>query len=370
MVTPAHDQSPAPAAWTHDAAAQRIVFGVGRVAELGEQLAALGASRALLVTTVGRAGSPDGARVAGALGAARAATFDGVTSHVPRPVVEAATALAAELHVDAVVSFGGGSCADAAKAVAHRLADGRGGAAPSHVAVPTTYSGAELTPFYGVTDPTTGSKAGGVRPDLAPRVAIHDAQLTLSTPVRVTAETGCNALAHCVEALWARDRTPEAAAVAEAGAASIARDLPAVVARPDDLAARSRLLAGAALAGRALQHAAMGVHHGLAQQVGARTGIPHGLANAVLLPHTIRFNVGSCPGALHALRRAWGTDDPAGFVADLLATLGLPAHLADAGVTRADVEAVAATAPENRNVARNPVPVDRDAARRLLLAAL
>lgn len=370
MAPPARDLSPAPAAWTHDGPAQRLVFGAGRVDELGAQLEALGASRALLVTTAGRAASPEGERVRAAIGLALAATYAGVTPHVPLPAVEEAGALAAEVGADVVVSFGGGSCADAAKAVAHRRAEAEDGPAVPHVSVPTTYSGAELTPFYGVTDPATRTKAGGARADLAPRVAIHDAELTLTTPVRTSAETALNALAHCVEALWARDRTPEAAAVAEAGAAAIAEALPEVVARPADLPARSRLLAGAALAGRALQGAAMGVHHGLAQQVGARTGMPHGLANAVLLPHSIRFNGPACPGALAALGRAWATPDPAGFVDGLLARVGLPARLSEGGLTAADVEAIASAAPTNRNVARNPVPVDEAAARAILTAAL
>lgn len=364
------EASPPPDSWTHDGLPQRLVFGAGRVAELAEAVASLGAGRAVLVTTAGRATSPDGARVAAALGPSRVATFDGVTPHVPRPVVDALVARAGERGADVLVSLGGGSCADAAKAAAHRLADEGGGAAVAHVAVPTTYSGAEVTPFYGVTDPATGTKSGGVRADLAPRVVVYDPELTLTTPTRVTAETALNALAHCVEALWARDRTPEAAALAAAGATTLAEALPEVVDHPEDLAARARLLAGAAQAGRALQNAAMGVHHGLAQQVGARTGIAHGLANAVLLPHSIRFNAEGCPGALAVLARAWGTDDPAGFVAGLLGRVGLPSRLSEVGVTGADVEAVARAAPTNRNVARNPVPVDEAGALRLLAAAL
>jgi alcohol dehydrogenase class IV len=366
--TPARaSEPPAPESWTHVGYAQRIVFGPGRLTEIGELLRSLGVTRPLLVTTKGRGASDDGERLRAAAGLT-VTVFDGVEPHVPKPRVVEAAALGDAGDIDGIVSFGGGSCADLGKAIAHqRLMHGR--APAPHVAVPTTYSGAELTPFYGVTDPVTRVKAGGGHPSVAPQTVLYDPELTLGTPLSVTAETSLNAMAHCVEALWATERSPEAIAIAEAGATAIARALPAVVDAPTDLPARSALLTGAALAGRALQNAAMGVHHGLAQQVGARTGIAHGLANSLLLPHTIRFNAAGCPGAMQALRRAWGTDDPAGFVADLLARAGLPTRLSDAGVEDADLVAIAETAPTNRNVSRNPVPVDEAAALAILRAA-
>src|SRR5690606_27663582 len=127
---------------------------------------------------------------------------------------------------DAVVSFGGGSCADLAKAVCYfdEQESGTPGASyadrPSlvHVSVPATYSGAELTPFFGMTDPQTRQKQGAGGPTIAPLAAVYDPELTLATPARVSAETGMNALAHCVEAAWSPTRTPEAEAIALAGA--------------------------------------------------------------------------------------------------------------------------------------------------------
>ena len=175
--------------------------------------------------------------------------------------------------VDGIVSFGGGSAADTAKAVCFftEQEQGQPGASFSdrpvlpHVAITTTYSGAELTPFFGMTDPATRQKSGAGGPTIAPMAAFYDPSLTLTTPARVSAETGMNALAHCVEVTWSPSRTPGGRGHRLAGAARIVDALPRVVDDPDDLGARTDMLQGSILAGRCLQNASMGVHHGLAQ---------------------------------------------------------------------------------------------------------
>jgi maleylacetate reductase len=198
--------------------------------------------------------------------------------------------------------------------------------------------------------------------------AVYDPELTLSTPVEVSAQTGMNALAHCVEAAWSPRRTPEAEALALAGARRLAAALPLVVDDPGDLAVRAAVLEGAVLAGRCLQNASMGVHHGLAQLLGGRTGIAHGLANAVLLAHSIRFNAPAAPDAVARIGEAVG-GDAADAVAALVARLGIASQLGDCGVTLDDVEAVATLAPGNGNVAANVRPVTAEDAHALLLAA-
>lgn len=375
---PAEVGEAGPAAWTHTGYAQRLVLGAGAVRGLGDLLKEVGARRVLLVTTAGRLASDDGQRVLRAIGRAHGSTFAEVTSHVPAPLVQAALRQARRDGVDGIVSFGGGSCADLAKAVNFftETEAGTPGAsfadrpALPHVAVPTTYSGAELTPFFGMTDPHTRTKRGAGGPTCAPIAAVYDPELTLSTPARISAETGMNALAHCVEAAWSPRRTPEAEAVALAGARRIVDALPRVVDDPADLAARTDMLAGAALGGRCLQNASMGIHHGLAQLVGGRTGIPHGLANAIILPHAIRFNAEAVPGAVRRLGEAIGApDDPAAAVAALVERLGLPTRWSDVGVTDEDLDAVARLSQDNGNVAANPRPVSEDDARAVLDAA-
>lgn len=371
--------------WTHTGYAQRIHFGAGALDGVGAVCEVLGMHRVLVVTTEGRASSPEGRHLAALLAAAveQVTVFAGVRSHVPEPAVEAAVALAGADRVDGVVSFGGGSCADLGKAVCHAAeqAATAGRATPPagrsyadrpvlpHVAIPTTYSGAELTPFYGMT--AGGRKRGAGGPMLAPRAAIYDPVVTLATPVRVSAETGMNALAHGVECAYSPSRTPEAEAVALACIERIAAALPAVVDLPGDLAARTAMLAGAVLGGRSLQNAGMGVHHGLAQLLGGRTGLPHGLLNAVVLPYAMAFNAAAAGRSARQIGAALGDPgDPAGALARLRGRLGLPATLAECGVTAADVDEVARLSPENANVVANVRPVGVDDARDLLTAAL
>lgn len=367
-----------PSTWTHTALAQQIVFGAGALDRLPELVRTIGARRALLVTTAGRLASAEGQRVVARLGRSLSSTFAEVASHVPAPLVQQAVLQARRDGIDLVVSFGGGSCADLGKAVCYFLEHEAGMPGVSHldrplvphVSIPTTYSGAELTPFFGMTDPATRQKQGSGGPTTAPIAAIYDPELTRSTPARVSAETGMNALAHCVEAAWSPERSPEAEAIALAGAGAIHRSLHQVVSAPDDLAARTAMLAGACLAGRALLNAGMGVHHGLSQLIGGRSGIPHGLANAVLLAHCIRFNAEAVPAEVASVGRALDApDDAAGAVDRLRAVLGLPATLREAGVAEDDVEAVARLSQGNRNVARNPRPVSEADALAILRAA-
>jgi maleylacetate reductase len=369
-------RAPGVARWTHTALAQQLVFGAGSLDRLPELVKVLGARKALLVTTQGRLGSPDGERVQRLLARSLASTFDEVESHVPVPLVHQAVLQARRDGIDVVVSFGGGSCADLGKAVCYFMEQEAGMPGSSHVdrpvvphiSIPTTYSGAELTPFFGMTDPATKQKQGAGGPTSAPIVAIYDPDLTTSTPPRVRAETGMNALAHCVEAAYSPHRTPEAEAIALAGARTIRESLPVVVGDPDDADARSAMLAGAALAGRCLLNAGMGVHHGLAQLVGGRTGIPHGLANAILLSHAVAFNAEVVPDEEAQIGRALG-GEAAPAIDALRADVGLPGRLSEVGVQEDDLEAIARLSQANQNVARNPRPVTEADALGILRAA-
>jgi maleylacetate reductase len=364
--------------WTHTALAQQIVFASGGLDRLPELVRSIGARKVLLVTTKGRLASEDGERVAAGLGRSLVSTFADVESHVPVPLVQQAVLQARRDAIDLVVSFGGGSCADLGKAVCYFLEQEAGMPGATHldrplvphVSIPTTYSGAELTPFFGMTDPATRQKQGAGGPTSAPVVAVYDPLLTVSTPARVSAETGMNALAHCVEAAWSPFRTPEAEAIALAGAAAIRQALPDVVADPADLDARTAMLEGACLAGRCLLNAGMGVHHGLSQLVGGRTGIPHGLANAILLAHCVRFNGEVAAEAVARIGAALGDpDDAAGAVDRLRAGLRLPGRLSEVGVDEADLGAVARLSQSNHNVARNPRAVSEADALGILQAA-
>src|SRR3954447_22305510 len=366
--------------WTHTGYAQRIHFGDGAVGKVADIVKELGGRRAFLVTTTGRLESEDGQQIVRRLGRNLASTFDGVRSHVPTTAVQAAVRQAQADGVDGVVSFGGGSCADLGKAVCFFVEQQAGTPGASyadrpalpHVSIPTTYSGAELTAVFGMTDMATHRKTGAGSPTVAPRAAIYDPLVTLHTPPRVSAETGMNALAHGIDCASAPTRTPEAEAVALACIAGVAVHLPAVVDDPIDVEARSGMLAASVLGGRCLQNAGMGVHHGLAQLVGGRTGMAHGLANAVLLAHAVRFNAGD-PALYEPLAKigaALGDEgDPAGAVDRLRERVGLPAGLSDCGMTDEDLDAVVRMSSGSATVQANPRPVSEDEARGILEAA-
>jgi alcohol dehydrogenase class IV len=363
--------------WTHTGYAQQVLFGPRTIERLPELARSLGVKRVLLVTTSGRLASDDGQRVVKAIGRLLASTFADVTSHVPTDLVQAALMQARRDGIDGIVSFGGGSCADLAKALAFFTEAGAPGSSffdrpvVPHVAIPTTYSGAELTAGFGMTDPRTRQKSGAGGPTSAPSVAIYDLAATGSLPPRASAETGMNALAHCIEAAYSPVRTPEAEALALAGVARIVEALPQVVAAPDDQDARARMLEGAVLGGRCLQNASMGVHHGLSQLLGGRTGIAHGLANAIVLPHAIRFNADAVPEPIERIAAAAGTDADslADAIAALAAGLDLPASLFDVGVGDEDIQAVARLSQSNPNVRANPRPVSEADALAILEAA-
>lgn len=364
--------------WTHTGYSQRLLFGAGVVEMVAEVVRDVGARRVMLVTSEGRLSSEAGEALAGRLGRALVTTFAGVRSHVPTRAVQSAVSQARATGVDGVVSFGGGSCVDAAKAVCFFVEQQEGTPGTSyldrpvlaHVAVPTTYSGAEVTPTFGVTDEAVRRKSSAGGPTVAPVAVLYDPGLTVDLPARVSAETGMNCLAHGVECGWSPSRSPEAGAVALACIARVVEALPQVVADPGDLEARTAMLEGAALGGRCLHNAAVGVDHGLAQLLGGRTGMPHGLANALILPHAMRFNLPAVGDAAAEVGAALGDPgDPAGACEALRDRLGLPSRLSGCGVSEEDLEAVVRLSQSSPAVRANPRLVSEPDARAILEAA-
>lgn len=374
------DLSGAPLSWTHTSLHQKVVLGEAALDGVADLVKEAGCRRVLLVTTRGRLASASGERLVARLGRLVAATFDATAPHVPAPQVREAVGLAQQSGVDGIVSFGGGSCSDLGKAVSFFSEQAAGQPATTHldrpllphVAVPTTWSGAELTWFFGMTDPTTHRKQGAGSLTCAPVAAVYDPTAVAGLDPAVSAGSGMNCIAHGVECAWSPRRTPEAEAVALACVARGAEALPAAVEDPDDSEALLAMLAAAALGGRALANAAMGVHHGLAELLGGRTGVAHGMANGLLLAHTIAFNAADplLATPLYRIGTALGDpDDPAGAADRLRARLGLPASLCEVGVGEDDLTAVAAQAPSNPTIQANPRPVSEDDALGILRAA-
>jgi len=245
---------------------------------------------------------------------------------------------------DSIVAIGGGSAIDTAKAAS--AASGL-----PLVSVPTTYSGAEWTVFFGVRDPDRRLQGGGA--GAHPTGIVYEPELTLELPNAETVGTALNALAHCAEALYVDGRSEAADAEALAGAELIGRWLPQVVERPRDREARTELLRGACHAGSALAKSFLALGHAMAQALGGRYGLPHGAMNALALPPALRFNAEVAPAAVARFGAALGSDDPARRVEEL-AQLGGFERLRDFGVRQDDLGAVAEAVVERAGAKANP----------------
>ena len=246
---------------------------------------------------------------------------------------------------DGVVALGGGSAIDPGKAVSAE-------AGVPLVSVPTTYAGAEWTPYFGIRDPDRKMRGGGAGAHLGG--VVYEPELTLTLPREETVGTALNALAHCAEALYVRGHNDEADRHALEGARLIGEWLPQVVERPRDLDARTHLLEGAMHAGAALGKSMLALGHAMAQALGGRYGLPHGVMNAIVLPAALRFNREVAPDAVRAFGEALGGD--AIERVEELAGLGGFGTLRDRGVPAEDLPAVAAAAAERAGAKANPRP--------------
>lgn len=369
--------------FTHTEAPRRVIFGDGALDRLKGEVKEMGFSRALFLATKRGAASAAGAKVVSLLGDRQAVTFDGIEPHLPAPVVQQAVMVARREGCDGVVALGGGAVMDGAKALgffADQAAGGREArfldlpALPA-ISIPTTYSGAEMTPFFGMTDPAARRKGGGGAAHTAAKVVIYDPSLTYDLPREASASTGMNALAHCVEAAYSPGRTPAAEALAIEGIQRIAAALPRVVESPRDPGARTDMLTAAWIAGWVLNNAPMCAHHGLCHALGGRLGIPHGIANAIMLTHVMRYNAAAVPHELARVGEALGVpadaEDAAVAVDTLRKRIGLNGRLAEVGVSRDDLPGLAELAAGSPVVANNPRPLDGpEAIEALYLAAL
>ena len=339
---------------------QTVLFGASAFEKIGDVLTQNDFARAVLVTTHSQRANGNVARAENLLGEKLVAVFDATLPHVPQNNVDAVTEIARAKNADVLLALGGGSAIGVAKATSHAL-----NAVVAIVAIPTTYAGSEMTPVFGVTRERDGvlKKETVNDPRIVPRVVLYDPQLTLDVPRELTASTGVNAFAHCAEAVYSITRNPLSSAAALYGARFIYHALPRCAENGADIFARSEMLQGAYLAGVALGNVAMGLHHGVCHVLGGTLNVPHGIANAIVLPHAIRFNADACAPELAQLARAIGIgaeDDElaarelAKRVAVWIQHMQLPTRLRDAGVQISDLALVTQLAVNSKTVQNNP----------------
>ncbi len=248
--------------------------------------------------------------------------------------------------VDCILAIGGGSAIDTAKAASAETG-------LPVVSIPTTYSGSEWTPYFGVRRPDRRAVGGGSGARL--EGIVYDPELTLSLPREETVGTALNALAHAAEALYVKGRNPEADRSAHEAATRIGAALPAVLADEAALGPRKTLLLGASCAGEALASAGLGLGHAMAQTLGGRYGLSHGAMNALALPLALRFNQPVAAKEIESFGDAMGTDDPVGKVQSL-ARLGGIERLRDYGVPQVELDEVAEAAVARPGAKANPRP--------------
>ncbi len=348
---------------------QEIIFGAGALAKISEIIAQQNFSRLMLITTHSQRANGNVARMETLLGEKLVAVFDSTQPHVPQANVDETTRIAREKNIDALVAFGGGSAIGVAKATANSLSS-LISLLPSILAIPTTYAGSEMTPVFGVTRERDGvtKKETTNNARIVPRIVLYDPLLTLDLPRELTASTGINAFAHCVEAVYSITKNPVSTLLALDASRLTFHALPRCYENGNDVEARTDMLQAAYLAGAALANVAMGLHHGVCHVLGGTANVPHGVANAIVLPHAIRFNADVCASELVLIAEAMGIArqneeamalDAASRVEDWVTRMNLPMRLRDAGVNENDLPQLAQLAFQNKTVQNNPKKIAR-----------
>jgi maleylacetate reductase len=369
--------------FTHETLRQRVVFGTGKATvNVASEMDRLGTTRPMVIAAPSKRSLAESV----AEGVNTVLWWDEVNQHVPLAVAERTRSSAVEHGIDVLLSVGGGSTTGLAKAVA--LTTGI-----PIIAVPTTYAGSEATNIWGMTEDRT--KSTGVDDRTLPATVIYDANLSKTLPVGMSVASGLNALAHCVDSLWAPRSDPINQALALEGARALNLALRGIVVDPGDIYSREQALHGCYLAAVAFSSAGSGLHHKICHVLGGTFELPHAQTHAAVLPHVLAFNAPAVPELASRLATALGyTPEAAGEHADrageyelhgdrshdgasvavralldLYTTLDAPRNLAACGFTTTGVpeavERVMAAAPPS-----NPAPVTQQGITSLLEYAL
>ncbi len=333
----------------------RLVFGINSVRDVGAEVDQLKCSRAFIVTDKGLVEAGLAEKVEKALGSRYAGTFDGVPQDSGYHIVNDAAEVAREHGADCLISVGGGSVIDTAKGMAIIVSEGGNlqdyqgfqmltHPITPHIVIPTTAgTGSEVTYAFVIKDWEKNQKLLYGDDYLIPNTAILDPVMTQTMPQKVTAMTGMDALTHAIEAIHALQAEPISDTMAYGAIRMIMENLPICVENGDDLVARGQQQIAATMAGIAFSNAQVGLVHAMAHCVGALFKVPHGMANSILLPHVMMFNMDEAADRYALVADAMGVkekgmsdEEATGAAVDaifeLTRKIGLPQSLREVGV--------------------------------------
>ncbi len=330
-----------------------IIFGVGALNRLPDELVKLGYSRALVLATPNQ--KETGQEIVKLLDDKAVGLFGRAMMHVPVETLNLALAEAKRLDADCSVSIGGGSTTGLSKALAFHLD-------LPNIVLPTSYAGSEMTNVWAVTQ--NNRKVTRRDNVVVPTLTIYDPELTLTLPPAFAAASGMNAMAQAIANAAAEDANPVSSVMALEGIRALAHSLPVIISDPVNMDARVEAMYGACLAAAALGTGATGLHHRLCHTFGGTFNTPHAETHTILLPHSVAYNADARPEATRRIAGAMGVSDAATGLFDLAGSLGAPTALKDIGVKQEDLDEAATVALETP--INNPEPVTRERIRTLL----
>jgi len=355
----------------------KIVFGPGTAKEVGMEVDELKRTRALIVTDR-TLGQTDLVRtIQKALGNKCIGIFPDIVPDTGLHIVNAGAEYGRRLDADVLVSVGGGSVIDTAKGMAICLAEGGkledhagfnilSGPVTPHIVIPTTAgTGSEVTYAAVIKDHEQKRKLLFADNHLFPNVAILDPLMTVGLPRLMTAATGMDALSHCVEAIHSRQSEPIADALALHGIRMIKEYLPKAAKNGGDIVARGEMLIAACIAGAAFSNAQVGMVHAMAHSIGAKFGVPHGIANSILLPHCVLYNLDACLDRYAQIAQAMGKDvigmeplkaaeQAPSAIWEFTKAIGMPQTLREVNVEESGLEQCAMDALMDGSIVYNP----------------
>ncbi|HPF47221.1 MAG: maleylacetate reductase [Alphaproteobacteria bacterium] len=334
----------------------KAVFAENAALKLKDEVEKLGCRRVMIACSAGMVKRID--HIIESLGPLCVALYNGAKPHCPEQVAMEALELYNKKNADCIVAIGGGSTIGIGKAIALRT-DAK------FIVIATTPCGSESTPIYGMLIGNQKKTGRDVR--VIARTTIYDPMLTTGLNAHLTGTIGMNSLAHCVEALYAKDKNPVSDLYAIEGIVALTKGIKGSILNPNDLNARAQVLYGGMLSGYCVNLAGIAIHHKICHVLGGHHGIPHGESNSVILPYAIAYNETAAPFAMEKITTAMKTKSASGGVYDFARDINVPKSLKELGMREEHLDIAAKETVETTPF--NPKPVDFQSVRALLQQA-